>query len=374
MKTFALSLIVISFAQAAHASCGTFEVSKGDIKVQPASGAVVEASVGAKICSGDTVAAGESARAKIKMEDGNELNISPNSKITIETYQYDVASNKKKVMLNVIRGKIRATTKEENMYNDKAKDGQANTFQIRTKSAVAGVRGTDFLTSFDPGKNKMEVVTFRGKVEVGQLNVSGKITNSVSVAVGQKTEVVAGRAPSIPMALPSGELMKQNTESRNESSSSTSNTPPAGAARGTDKSDKSDDSKREPSSASPSAGPGPNAGAGAGPANGDTAAAPPPPPPPPASGDGRSPSSVMGGPNGGPMGGPSGGSMGVTSGGSMISTGDLPSSNTAVALPKLPLPPPPPPQIPSAILNNNLLINNAIQKRNTTVNLNLHVK
>jgi hypothetical protein len=332
MKSLVLSLMLISFAQAAHASCGSFEVSKGDVKIQPASGAATAAAVGSKICAGDTVIAGDSARAKIQMEDGNELNISPNSKIVIETYQYDVASNKKKVMLNVIRGKVRATTKEENMYTDKAKDGQANTFQVRTKSAVAGVRGTDFLTSFDPGKNKMEVVTFRGKVEVGQLN-GGRLTNSVFVAVGQRTVVIGGQTPSVPKAMPSGELMKQNTETHNETPPGSAANPPAAGpvAGGRDRDHDAGDSKRVPGANGPLAGEAP-----------------------PAAGQGRAPGSTTGG------------------GSSMISAGDLPSSNTAT-LPKLDLPPAPP-QVPSAVLNNTVIINNAIQNRRSTVNLNLHVK
>lgn len=227
MKAVLFSFLSLAFAQAVWASCGTFEVSKGDVKVQPASGAAVSASVGSKICAGDTVIAADSARAKIKMEDGNELNISPNSKIVIEQYQYDTALNKKKVLLNVLRGKVRATTREENMYNDKAKDGQANTFQVRTKSAVAGVRGTDFLTSFDPKTSQSEVVTFRGKVEVGIPGPSGAIMNSVQVTVGQKTVVNAGQAPQTPRAIPAGDFNKINVESKNSSGAGASNSQPS---------------------------------------------------------------------------------------------------------------------------------------------------
>ena len=337
MKTLVFSTLILLFAQAAQAACGTFEVSNGDVKVQPASGAASTAAVGTKICAGDTVIAGDSARAKIKMEDGNELNISPNSKIVIETYQYDVASNKKKVMLNILRGKVRATTREENMYTDKARDGQANTFQIRTKSAVAGVRGTDFLTSFDTKANKMEVVTFRGKVEVGQLGAGGALTNSVFVAVGQKTEVVAGKTPTLPHAMPAGELMKQNTESRNESPGASANPPPASGAAAP-ANDKQDSASGSGAGAGPGA---PSSGSATGANNSGPGS------------DNRAPASVMGG-------------------GSMISSSDLPASNNAI-LPKMPMMPQTP-QIPTAILNNNLIINNTIQNRKSTVNLNLHIK
>ncbi len=319
MKTVLLGSAFLLFAQAAHASCGTFEVSKGDVKIQKAGGASSAASVGAKICAGETVMAGESARAKIKMEDGNELNVSPNSKIVIETYQYDPGANKKKVMLNVLKGKVRATTREENMYNDKAKDGQANTFQIRTKSAVAGVRGTDFLTSFDPSKGKMEVVTFRGKVEVGQLSANGSIANSVFVAVGQKTVVVSGKTPEIPKALPSNELMKQNTETRNEAPASGASTAPPTVAPAQGKQDQ---------------------------------AASPTSPLTPSPAETRAPAAAIGG--------------------SLITAGDLPSTGSTV-LPKLPTAPAAP-QLPTAVLNNNIIINNTIQNRKATVNLNLRIK
>ncbi|MES2962325.1 MAG: FecR family protein, partial [Bdellovibrionota bacterium] len=207
-------------ASRADAACGTFEVAKGDIKVQSA-GKVVPVSTGGKICSGDTVISGSDSRAKIKMADGNELNISPDSKIVIEDYQYDKADNKKKVLLNILKGKVRATTREDNMYTDKAKDGQANTFQIRTKSAVAGVRGTDFLTSFDPSTNKTGVVTFKGKVEFGSVGKDGKVSNSVQVTAGLSTSMVGGQAPEPPKPVPPSELKSLNSETRAESAGGT---------------------------------------------------------------------------------------------------------------------------------------------------------
>lgn len=206
------ALFTIAGAASAEAACGTFEVAKGDVKVQ--SGPKVSAATqGSKICSGDSVITADQARAKIKMDDGNELNVSPNSKIVLEDYQYDPGQNKKKVLLNVLKGKIRAATREENMYNDKSKDGQANTFQVKTKSAVAGVRGTDFLTSFDVSNGRSEVVTFRGKVDVSSLGANGKVISTVQVGVGQSTSVFTGKAPEVPKALPAMDLESIETES-----------------------------------------------------------------------------------------------------------------------------------------------------------------
>lgn len=212
-KLFVIGGLVFT-PEALWAACGEILVSKGDIKVESAEGGKVSnAAQGTKVCQGDTIVAGVQSRAKVKMEDGNELNISPESRIKLEIYEYKPADNKKKVMLNVLYGKVRSATREENMYNDKAKDGQANTFQVKTKSAVAGVRGTDFLTSFDRKTSKTEVVTFKGNVDVGRAGPGGTILGAVSIGAGQKTEALPGAPPAPPKPVPSKEMEKMNVES-----------------------------------------------------------------------------------------------------------------------------------------------------------------
>ncbi len=245
------ALVTLAF-DSARAACGQVEVAKGDIKIQSGQTKTIEAAkVGSKICSGDTIIAEKDSRAKLKMEDGNELNISPESKIVLETYQYNPAENKKKVMLNILQGKVRAATKQENMYNDKAKDGAANTFQVRTKSAVAGVRGTDFLTGFDAKTKKTEVLTFKGQVEVGQLGPGGKIVNSVMVGAGQRSELAPGQRAAPPKPVEAGEFQQLNSDSKVDlgSNSGSGSAPVAGAAPGLSSGDdkKGSDQAKSPS-------------------------------------------------------------------------------------------------------------------------------
>jgi hypothetical protein len=171
---------------------------------------------GSKVCSGDTVISGAASRVRLKMDDGNELNISPDSKIVLENYQFEPAQNKKKVLLNVLQGKVRAATKQENMYNDKASDGAANSFQVKTKTAVAGVRGTDFLTSYDPQSGASQVVTFRGTVAVGQPGPAGQILNAVAVKAGQTTFSSVGKPPTPPQVVPPVQFQQLNSESKAE--------------------------------------------------------------------------------------------------------------------------------------------------------------
>lgn len=260
MKRLAVVLLSAGVVSAMHsnaeAACGQVEVSKGDVKITSGQTKKVDAAaVGSKICSGDTITAGKDSRAKLKMDDGNELNISPESKIVLENYQFDPAQNRKKVLLNVLQGKIRAATQKENMYNDKSTDGQANTFQVKTKSAVAGVRGTDFLTGFDPKTSKSEIVTFKGKVEVGQPGPGGQILNPVSVTAGQRTEAFVGQPPAVPQTIPTRELEKANTETKAEPGPAASNGPAPGPVEA-----KGDDKKADagPSGEEPKAGNGAN--------------------------------------------------------------------------------------------------------------------
>ncbi|HRK06932.1 MAG TPA: FecR family protein [Pseudobdellovibrionaceae bacterium] len=199
-------------AQSAEAACGVIEIAKGDIKIE-SKGKVTAGAAQSKVCEGDAIVAGPQSRAKVKMADGNELNISPESRIVLETYQYKPTDNKKKVLLNVVYGKVRAATAKENMYNDAAADGQANSFQVKTKAAVAGVRGTDFLTSFNMQTNKAEVVTFKGEVMVGQMGPGGVILNPVAVGAGQKTEAIPGAPPAPPKIVPPTEMQQMSSES-----------------------------------------------------------------------------------------------------------------------------------------------------------------
>jgi hypothetical protein len=182
-------------SERAEAACGRFKAVIKEVKVTKASGGAAQAAaIGSEVCSGDSIAAGADSRASIEMEDKNILNLSPSTSIVIEAYE------KKKVLLNVLGGKMRSSIAPGNKYDEQT------SFQVKTKSAVAGVRGTDFVTSYAPATGKTEIVTFAGRVDVGQPGPNGKIENPVSVGPGQKTVASPGQAPSLPRPVPAAEL------------------------------------------------------------------------------------------------------------------------------------------------------------------------
>ena len=190
-------------AQAVH---GVLRVVKGDVQIKSAkSGQTARARVGEKVFPKDTIITAKDARAKIVMVDNNEINVSPESQIEIQNYEYDPAAGKKDVLLNVIYGKVRS--KVEQKY-----DGKTSKFQIKTPSAVAGVRGTDFLTAHQGGVTN--IVTFEGKVELGTAGPGGVINNPVTITPGNTASVTTGGAPTAPVPVPRDQLAKMDNESK----------------------------------------------------------------------------------------------------------------------------------------------------------------
>ena len=230
-----------SFAEDAN---GVLMVVKGDIKVTSGKDAKTEAArIGRKVFAGDTITAGPDSRAKIVMSDKNILNISPDSKMKIEQYTNDPKSNTRSVELKVEYGKVRASVEQK--Y-----DGEKNKFNIKTPTAVAGVRGTDFLTSFNKSSKQSSIVTFSGTVAVGSPGPKGQIMNPVFVRPGQATNVGASGMPEAPHAMPKDELNKMNKESSADTSKGSSKDSSSSNSGQSDKKDKDKDKDSKDSDSS----------------------------------------------------------------------------------------------------------------------------
>lgn len=114
----------------------------------------------------DKVKTGNEGEIKIQFQDTNELHIQPRSEVLMVEYESD-AKMDRRALLNLIQGKVRSKVKQK--YR-----GDASSFyQVRTKSAVAGVRGTDFVVSFDVGDRQVtKVETLTGSVALANADQS----------------------------------------------------------------------------------------------------------------------------------------------------------------------------------------------------------
>jgi hypothetical protein len=209
LRVFAIFLLSFSLnSLAAEAPYGIFMVVKGDVKVLSTQGGNAPAKIGGRVLAGETVTTGPDSRAKIVMSDKNVLNVSPDSKLKIEHYENDSATGHKNVLLKLDQGKVRANVEQK--Y-----DGAKNRFLIKTPTAVAGVRGTQFMTSFNPATKMTEIVTFKGAVSFNSINANGiPVGPAVIVKKGQTTSLAPGATvPATPKSLPKEDLRKADTES-----------------------------------------------------------------------------------------------------------------------------------------------------------------
>lgn len=188
---------------------GTFAVSKGDITISRIGGAQEKARIGSKVYPKESITAGKDSRAKVIFVDKNVMNISPDTKVTVQAYNADTAGGgaRRQVEMKIDYGKVRNTVNQK--Y-----DGRQSSFTVKTPSAVAGVRGTDFMASFSDTTKATKIVTFAGAVDVGKTDSTGKLMGEmVRVVPGTFTVTTPEMAkPAPPSKVPTQELAKMNNE------------------------------------------------------------------------------------------------------------------------------------------------------------------
>lgn len=219
---FVILLLVSGFARAEV--CGQLAGVKGDgvevLRLQAEqSGERVRH--GMRIADGktmplecdDVILAGRDSSAKIILANG-KLSLGPESRIEIAAHAQSAGSAMAKVsLINLTYGKVRALIQKRSAVEGLSKAKEAKTggappsslpakasrqestqyeFRVRTFSAVAGVRGTDFFTRYDPNAGLTEQATIEGAVEVRQSGSQQK----VMVTDGRQVTVEAVKGPS----------------------------------------------------------------------------------------------------------------------------------------------------------------------------------
>lgn len=205
---YVMPLIILFFNQICSADdvYGLLMIVKGDVKINKVDSQVLDAKIGAKVFPQDTIITGKDSRAKIVMSDRNIINVLPDTKLKIAQYVNNAAE--KNVRLDLIEGKVRNNV-EQKYDNDK------NKFEVVTPTAVAGVRGTQFITSFDKATFKTAIVTLKGEVTFRGVDVkSNTTTEAVVVKKGESSALDQGSAqPEPPKKVPPIEFKKIDNES-----------------------------------------------------------------------------------------------------------------------------------------------------------------
>lgn len=155
-------------------------------------------SLGDGLNTGDIVRTKSKSRAQLTFTDGTKLNIAQKSRIEIKEFNLDTGQNKRTVLLRSFRGKVRAIVPEKFA-------GEGSRFEVETPTAVAIVRGTDWLNIIRALPLSTEEMVLKGKV--GVRNVKPGISGEVVLGPMMGTSVSAKRPPTAPRRVTLKELI-----------------------------------------------------------------------------------------------------------------------------------------------------------------------
>ncbi|MCH2534738.1 MAG: FecR domain-containing protein [Bdellovibrionales bacterium] len=186
MKT-TLSLLTILFSLNlwANVHTGTFVQVNGEVLVltqakekpfvlyQNKKYSYKPAKIGSRVGAGEVIQTKGNSKAKIIFANGDSLNIGAGSSIVMP--KPTAKKKQKETELKIIYGKIRSVI---------SKKSPRNNLKIKTKTAVAGVRGTDVYVHHNLQKGTL-VTVMRGKVEVS--SAENKKIKPITVETGYMT-------------------------------------------------------------------------------------------------------------------------------------------------------------------------------------------
>jgi hypothetical protein len=110
--------------------------------------------------TGDVLRTKSQAKAQITFIDNSTLTISPESRVGIEAYMFDSTQNKRNAVVQLFQGLAHVVVSK--IFKAAEPD-----FVVKTKTAIMGVRGTDFGVRLYP--NSSDVLNFEGLLQVGNI-------------------------------------------------------------------------------------------------------------------------------------------------------------------------------------------------------------
>ena len=173
MKKIYLILIFVLASFFAFSSQETKNVAKVKVKRGLASalapdGTKTEIKKGMWIKEGSIIKTGDKSFVRLSFIDKSSMNIGPKSELKIEQFSKD-----KPGVINVLTGKIRSKVTKDYLQLEKDK----SKLFIKSKSAVMGIRGTEFLFSANALTGASTAVLFEGSVVFSKINKGDNLAN-----------------------------------------------------------------------------------------------------------------------------------------------------------------------------------------------------
>ncbi len=122
--------------------------------------------IGSLVNEKDTLQTGQAGRVEIVFDDGNRIVLSENTTVLLSKVLITPEEEKRRTILNLLRGKVRSRVQKQK----KQTSTDDFKFKVQTPSAVAGVRGTDFVVEYNEDvaqdESRTRVSTFNGLVDL----------------------------------------------------------------------------------------------------------------------------------------------------------------------------------------------------------------
>lgn len=172
----------LGVAAAADLVVGTIVAARGEVFADTGSGPQQALQMNAPVHLGDTIVTGR-GKAKVALGDGSILSIGENTRIQVS--QFTSADANQAVRLNLFSGVLRP------LVNRTTSTGS---FEVETQTAIAAVRGTDWV--MEATADNTAVALLRGRVAVSRRD--DRRASALLRSPGQGTDVPRGQPPKPP--------------------------------------------------------------------------------------------------------------------------------------------------------------------------------
>jgi hypothetical protein len=156
-----LFIFLLAFAGGDGTKVAIIKLKKGTATIISADGTKTNAKKGLWVTQGSVVKTEGRSFVKLSFIDKSTMSVGPKSEMKIEKFSKNEAG-----VINVISGKIRSKVSKDYLRMDKDK----SKLFVKSKSAVMGIRGTDFAFTMNKKTGASTAVLFEGSVVFNRIN------------------------------------------------------------------------------------------------------------------------------------------------------------------------------------------------------------
>lgn len=150
-----------------------------------------------RVFPGDVIKTEEKSHVKIFLIDETIIIIGPKAHFKLETFSFSPSNNKREANVKLLVGKAR--------FNLQRKFSESSKFNVSTPTAIAGVKGTNFLVWVISDEITKFFVS---EGEISIRNISPLVIGEIILSAGFSSEVRQDQTPTLPQIPSPGEMQE----------------------------------------------------------------------------------------------------------------------------------------------------------------------